>query len=425
MKILIVNKFLYPNGGSETYIFQIGQQLISMGHEVQYFGMEHKGRIVGNRVDSYTEDVNFHKRSLSQLTYPLKILYSREARRKIRLVLDDMQPDVVHLNNINFQITPSVIDEIRSYERQTGRKVRIVSTAHDYQWVCPNHMLRIESTGELCRKCIDGDCAQCAKNRCIHGSRLRSILGTIEALLYKRRHTYRQVDSIICPSDFMRKMLSHNPDLDGRLITTHNYIAGEYAADHPKRTENADSYVLYFGRFCPEKGTDTLLKAAEYLEKESPQIRFVFAGTGDPEYIQKISGTGNCSLAGFLTGDALAEMISGAAFSVVPSEWYENCPFTVIESQLYGTPVIASEIGGIPELLVSLPQEGTMPAAEKATGILFDPGDARDLADKVRFLWNHTEIRSKLAANCREHTKERFLTLQEYTEKLIDIYTAI
>ena len=90
MKILFVNKFLHPNGGSETYIFQLGEYLLSLGHEIQYFGMEHEGRRYGNRVSAYTSDMDFHGGSkLSKLTYPIKTIYSSEARRKIRLVLDD------------------------------------------------------------------------------------------------------------------------------------------------------------------------------------------------------------------------------------------------------------------------------------------------------------------------------------------------
>ena len=106
MHVLIVNKFLYPNGGSETYIFEIGKQLESMGHEVQYFGMEHEGRIVGNHAESYTSSVDFHTGKLDKLLYPFKIIYSVEARKKIRKVLEDFVPDVVHLNNFNFQLTP-------------------------------------------------------------------------------------------------------------------------------------------------------------------------------------------------------------------------------------------------------------------------------------------------------------------------------
>ena len=174
MKILMINKFLYPNGGSETYIFKIGEELQRQGHEVQYFGMEHPGRIVGNRVNSYTGEMEFHSASLLQkLSYPRKIIYSREAREKLRPVLADFHPDVVHLNNINFQLTPSVIDEVKEFDPS----IRLVYTAHDYQWVCPNHMLRIPSTGALCTACADGNFSACRRNRCIHNSRLRSILG--------------------------------------------------------------------------------------------------------------------------------------------------------------------------------------------------------------------------------------------------------
>ena len=120
MKILMINKFLYPNGGSETYIFKLGGYLQSLGHEVQYFGMEHEGRIVGNRVDAYTSTMDFHGGLLGKAGYAVKTIYSAEARKKLRLVLDDFEPDVCHLNNFNYQLTPSVILEIRKWEKQTG-----------------------------------------------------------------------------------------------------------------------------------------------------------------------------------------------------------------------------------------------------------------------------------------------------------------
>ena len=120
MKILMINKFLYPNGGSETYMFGLGQQLEKMGHEVQYFGMEHEGRCVGNRVGAYTSSMDFHGGSrLAKLTYPLKTIYSSEARQKLRLVLDDFRPDVIHLNNFNYQLTPSVLLDADTCRRET------------------------------------------------------------------------------------------------------------------------------------------------------------------------------------------------------------------------------------------------------------------------------------------------------------------
>lgn len=205
MRILIINKFLHPNGGSETYVFKIGEQLIKMGHEVQYFGMDHVGRIVGNRIDSYTSDMDFHTRKADKLLYPLKIIYSSEARRKLRSVLEDFSPDVVHLNNFNFQLTPSIIYEVRDYERKYHKKIKIVYTAHDYQLICPNHLLLRPLENEVCERCIQRNPFECTKGRCIHGSRVKSFLGSIEGWIYRKNHVYRKIDKIICPSNFMEK----------------------------------------------------------------------------------------------------------------------------------------------------------------------------------------------------------------------------
>ena len=157
MRVLIINKFLYPNGGSETYIFKLGEALEQHGHEVQYFGMEHEGRCVGNRVNAYTSDMDFHGGSkLSKLTYPIKTIYSKEARVQLRKVLDEFKPDVCHLNNFNYQLTPSIILEIVKWRKETGRDCKIIFTAHDYQLVCPNHQLKNPITHENCEKCLGG-----------------------------------------------------------------------------------------------------------------------------------------------------------------------------------------------------------------------------------------------------------------------------
>ena len=125
----------------------MGEALEQHGHEVQYFGMEHEGRCVGNRVNAYTSDMDFHGGGkLSKLTYPIKTIYSKEARVQLRKVLDDFRPDVCHLNNFNYQLTPSIILEIVKWRKETGSDCKIIFTAHDYQLVCPNHMLNNPNT---------------------------------------------------------------------------------------------------------------------------------------------------------------------------------------------------------------------------------------------------------------------------------------
>ena len=239
MRILFINKFLYPNGGSETYIFKLGDYLQKQGHEVQYFGMEHEGRCVGNAVNAYTSDMDFHGGSkLSKLTYPIKTIYSFEARRKIRMVLNDFKPDVCHLNNFNYQLTPSIILEIQKW-RKEGNKCRLIYTAHDYQLVCPNHMCNNPNTHENCEKCLDGHYFNCVKGQCIHGSRAKSAIGAFEAFFWNWKGTYKYIDVIICCSAFLKTKLDSNSLLASKTVALHNFI------DRPEEKETQKKeYVL-------------------------------------------------------------------------------------------------------------------------------------------------------------------------------------
>lgn len=398
MKILMVNKFLYPNGGSETYIFKLGKYLISKGHEVQYFGMDHEERCVGNHVGAYTSNMNFHGGSkLSKLTYPIKTIYSTEARRKIRMVLDDFRPDVVHLNNFNYQLTPSIILEIKKYEKETNKRVKIVFTAHDYQLICPNHMMNNPNTNENCEKCLGGKFVNCIKGKCIHGSTAKSITGAMEALYWNTRKVYKHIDSIICCSEFLKNKMDSNPIFREKTIVLHNFIENvEW-----KEVEKKD-YILYFGRFSQEKGIKTLIDVCKSL----PNIQFVFAGTGPLE--DEINNITNIRNLGFQTGKDLERLIREARFSIYPSEWYENCPFSVMESQMYGTPVLGANIGGVPELI-----------DVNKTGELFEHGNSQQLKQIIEKLWNNKELTQKYSDNCKII---KFDTLEQYYEKIMKIY---
>ena len=239
MKILFVNKFLYENGGSETYIFKLCDYFESMGHEVQFFGMEDERNLVGNRWNILTKNITFRKVSLGTLLYPFKIIYSLEARRKIKRIIDLFKPDVVHLNNINFQITPSIIYEIRKH------KIPIVFTAHDCQLVCPNHLMYQPNRGVPCEECAKYGFMRCIRNNCIHGSKWRSILGCIESTLYHGLKTYSLIDKIICPSEFLEKKLLAKVVFHGKTIMMHNFLQKATINNAAKK----EDYVLYFGRF--------------------------------------------------------------------------------------------------------------------------------------------------------------------------------
>lgn len=398
MKILMVNKFLYAKGGAEVYMLRLGEYLSQQGHQVQYFGMDQKERSVGNRVNAYTSNIDFHGGSmLRKLTYPAKIIYSAEARRKIRIVLDDFQPDVCHLNNFNYQLTPSILLEIRKWEKETGHKCKIIYTAHDPQLVCPNHMCMNPNTRELCFKCLSGHYMSCTKGKCIHGSYARSVLGSMEAMLWKHLGAYKEIDTIICCTHYMKKLLDSNPVLAERTVAMHNFIEPIACVAVEKK-----DYVLYFGRYSQEKGIATLVQAA----RELPHIPFVFAGSGPLEEL--LTGVPNIRNVGFQSGEALNKLVREASFSVLPSEWNENCPFSILESQMQGTPVLGANIAGIPELV----EDGV-------TGKLFESRNLSDLKAKIEALWADKQTLHTYAENCK---KLNYDTVEQYAEKIMQFY---
>lgn len=387
MKILMVNKFLYPNGGSETYMFKLGEYLSSIGHQVEYFGMEHRDRCVSNSAEQYTSGMDFHTaNALDKLKYSLKTIYSKEAREKLNTVLDHFQPDVVHLNNFNFQLTPSIIYAVEDFDKRTGRKTKLVYTAHDSQLICPNHMMY--NNENVCEKCLGGNFSNCTKNKCIHGSTLKSLLGTFEAKLYNSKNTYNRIDNIICCSEFIKTKLDTNPLFKNKTVTLHNFIDSV----DKKQTEKKD-YILYFGRFSKEKGIETLIRAKN--------INFICAGSGPLE--EQVNAAPNLTNVGFKTGAELEQLIREAKLSVFPSVCYENCPFSVMESIMYGTPVVASAIGGIPELV-----------DDGKTGFLFEAGNAEKMIEAINKIDSST-----MSQYCLD---KDFDTVETYCTKLMAIY---
>lgn len=396
MKVLLVNKFLYPKGGAETYVFKLGEMLRSNGHEVQYFGLDNPKNTVGNDAQSYVSDMDFGKGVGKNLKAPFRIIYSREARRKIRRVLRSFQPDVVHFNNIQFHLTPSIILEADKYRRSVEKKVKLVYTAHDYQLICPSHGL-FDSDVNVCERCLGGNYVNCLKTKCMKGSRAKSLLATLDAYFWKHSRAYSLIDTYICPSAFLKSKLDTQPRLAERTQTLHNFVELQ-----PSLEAKNDGYVLEFGHLSKDKGTLTLLTVARRM----PNVRFLFAGYGEAQTeIEKVE---NAEYVGFKTGDELRELISRASVSVYPSQWYENCPFSVIESQLYLTPVIGSRMGGIPEII-----------NEGKTGLLFEAGNADDLEVKLRLLLEGDGVLEEFTENCKSVA---FETPESYYDKLIRIY---
>ena len=396
MKILMVNKFLYPKGGSETYILKLGRILESHGHEVQYFGLENPKNTVGNAEGAYVSDLDFSAGIRKNLLAPLRIIYSAEARRKIRKVLDAFRPDVVHLNNIQFHLTPSMILEVEKYRRETGRATKIIYTAHDYQLICPSHGL-FDAELRICEKCLGGNYTHCVRKKCVKKSRAKSVLGMLDAYFWKYSKAYSYIDAIVCCSNFLKSKLDTQARFRMKTTALHNFVDTVPYVDVQK-----ENYILEFGHLSKDKGTLTLLEVARRM----PEVRFVFAGYGAAE--PEIAKVPNAEYVGFKTGTDLEMLIRKAAISVLPSEIYENCPFSVIESQMYGTPVVVSRMGGAPELL-----------ADGKTGEIFEAGDPDSLERKIRKVLYTEGILEQYSKACLQ---QKFETPETYYSKLMAIY---
>ena len=451
MKVLMVNKFLHPAGGAETYVFRLGEQLTKLGHRVEYFGMDREDRIVGNRWEIYTKSMDFHSGNpLGYLSYAFKIIYSAEAHRKMLEILRKYQPDLIHINNFNYQLTPSILTAIQKYDREASVRPRVIFTAHDYQLMCPNHMFYRPAEHVICEACARGRFGECTKHNCIHNSKVRSICGSIESRYWHGRHIYDRLDGVICPSAFMaekfeesglvkapRKVLCNFVNLPerGNAPTGRGEPLGPDATDDNGELLKSDAptgcgeslgpdatadnrgilmsdaataspapYILYFGRYSVEKGLSYLLEAV----KELPEIPVILAGGGplEEEINREIRAFPHINNVGFLHGEELQRMIRGARFTVYPSHWYENCPFSVLESLMYGTPVLGSRRGGIPELI-----------REGETGELYEPGNKEDLKRQIRTMWEDEERIRRYRENLKDIA---FDTVETYTEKLLE-----
>jgi len=396
MKILMVNKFLYPKGGVETYVIKLGDVLKANGHEIEYFGIDDERNTLSNSAGAYAKNIDFAKGTLKNLTAPLSIIYSSGARKKFRQVLDSFNPDIIHLNNIHFHLTPSIILEAQKYRKEKNKNLKIIYTAHDYQLICPSHGLFTPDLSP-CEKCIGGRYSNCIKNKCVKSSYAKSVLGAFEGYFWKHSRAYSYIDTIICPSTFLKSKLDLDKRFRDKTAALHNFVDEVEIKDTEK-----ENYILEFGHLSKDKGTYTVLEAA----KAMPKYKFVFAGFGEAE--SAIKELPNCEFVGFKSGDELEELIRKAAVTVYPSVWYENCPFSVIESQMYLTPVIGADIGGIPELI----ENGK-------TGELFEAGNSDELVKKLRILLDDKNKLKEHSKNCRSIKIE---TPQSYYEKLINIY---
>lgn len=396
MKILLVNKFHWPKGGSETYYFELGKLLETHGHEVAYFSMENKNNIKTNNKEYFVKQFDGNSKNIFKA---FSTIYSKENKKVMTKALEDFQPDIVHINLFQRHLTYSIIKAIKE------KNIPIVFTAHDLQAVCPASAMLCN--GQICSKCLNDNKFQCYKNKCVKKSTLKSLLSSIEATEYKKKKIYDKIDVIISPSDFVGNMIKKD-GIKSKIITLHNFVDIDNFNNQNNKDEN---YVFYLGRLSIEKGIINLLQAFSKQDKGSLYI----AGDGPEKeniikYIKDNNLEKRVKLLGFLNQSQVKEYISKSSFVVVPSVWYENCPYSILETLSMGKPIIGSNIGGIPELIEN-----------NKNGFLYKYNDINALSKIINKLFSDKKLRNKLGKQAREIAEEKY-NIENYYKKLENIY---
>jgi glycosyltransferase involved in cell wall biosynthesis len=401
MKILQVNKFFFLKGGAERYFFELSGLLASRGHKIIPFSMQDPANMPSPYAKYFVSNVVLDgSGSISQrIRTAARIVYSFEARRRLETLIRDERPDIAHLHNIAHQISPSIIGLLKKHE------IPVVQTLHDYKLACPAYLMIVR--GRLCDACVPGRFYNVLLKRCTRNSLLASIVTCAEMYLHRLAGTFSKVDAFLCPSEFMKVVMERCGIESGKLFHVPNFVD---LTRYEPSYGGSESFI-YVGRLSEEKGLNVLLQAKRRVRG----FKLVVAGDGElREKLERdFSGDGGVSFMGFVPRERLAQVWRGAAFTVVPSIWYENSPYAILESFAFGKPVIATRIGGMPELV-----------RDGENGFLVEPGNVLELTEKISYLISKPEEVLKMGKLARRTAEEEYSADRHY-ESIINLYERI
>lgn len=381
MRILLANKFYYRRGGDCIYAMNLEKLLKEKGHEVAFYAMQ----FPENEPSEWSK---YWPKNMSKVDAFTRPFGAKQVREGFSRLLDDFKPDVVHLNNIHTHLSP-VIAEI-AHERG----IRVVWTLHDSKLSCPCYTCQRD--GKWCEECFS-DKKAVIRHRCMPGGIIGSTIGYYEMKMWNKDRLQKCVDLFLPPSLFMMDIAVKSGYDAEKFRVNCNFIDVEKVKGGCFEKEE---YYTFLGRVTSVKGIRTLCEAASQLPYKLKVI-----GGGDllDELRAKYP---NVEFLGEMTWEQLKPVMQKAKFMVLPSEWSENNPLTVIESQSLGTPVLGARIGGIPELIT-----------DGVSGMTFTSGDVEDLKEKIELMWKAEFDYEKLS----DSAITRYSS-DSYIERLLEYY---
>ena len=395
MRILLVNKFHYLRGGSEKYYFELAKLLKDHGHTVAFFSMKNENNIKTGDREYFVDEIDMNTGSKFEA---LNVIYSKKNKVLMEKALEEFKPDIVHINNFQRQLSASIIDAVKE------KNIPLIMTAHDLNSICPASIMLYN--GEVCEDCITKGYTSCIKKKCIKNSMLKSVLGYIEKKYYDLHKIFCKVDCIISPSEFNKNQLLKGKLKCNDITVIHNFV------NETKKTDyTLGDGAFYFGRLSKEKGILNLIEAINNI----PGARLIIAGDG-PEreniqaYIKEHKLENRITLLGYLNQNDIRENIRKCRFVTVPSIWYENCPYSILETMEIGKPIIGSKIGGIPELI----QDGI-------NGFTYEHNDVTKLTNILMKLFGNDETVKQFSKNSKQIFIQNY-SAEAYYNKLMTVY---
>lgn len=366
MNILLVNKFHYPRDGVTTHYFELARLLQAHGHRVAFFSTANPKNIPTPWSKYFVRyrELGEHQGLWSGLSNAYSLIYNGEAKRNLRALLKEFKPDIVHLHNIYYHLTPSIIDEF------ANQGIPMVMTLHDYKLISPHYNLFLNN--KIWEKSKPHRFWAVIKDRAIKHSYSKSAIAALEQYIHYWRKSYDNISLFISPSTFLKNKFKEYGFTESIEVLPNPVVRRATSVSAAPK-----EYFLYYGRLAGEKGIMIILEALA----RSRDFSLVIAGNG-PQRHELVGFVENHRLkdlvtfAGFVQGRRLTRLIQESRGVIVPSLWYENFPYTVLESLAQGKLVLASSIGGIPELI-----------RDGQNGLLFTPGDPEAL--------HHTILRAK------------------------------
>jgi glycosyltransferase involved in cell wall biosynthesis len=386
-RVLMVNKFHYPRGGAEHYMFRLAGLLEGRGAHVDYFAMHDSRNLPCDTERYFVSEVDLEhppKGVGGRARVAGRMLYSLEAKRKMGGLLAHRPVDLAHVHNIYHQLSPSLLAPLHE------RGIPVVMTVHDFKLVCPVYSLL--SNGQICERCVGHGFSHAVRQRCNRRSLSGSMLVAGETWLHRRLRLYRDgIDLFITPSAFARdRMVTSGYPSDRIVVIPNCVVAEDYVPLH-----QPGDHCLYVGRLSREKGVEVLVQAAI---ETGARVKLVGDGPLRPQLQAMIERSGaDVELLGFRTGHELAAAVQASAAVVMPSICHDNSPLAVIEAMAWGKPVIGSRVGGIPELV----HDGQQ-------GVLVAHGDARALGEAMLAMQNDPDRSQRLGRAGRERVMERY-----------------